>query len=134
MSRKRARDHAFKLIFEIPFHGMNVEQRLELYLSQMEPKPSDSDWAYIQTVVTTCFSQLKSIDEKLQGTLTNWSLERLPKVSVSILRLALCELQCFDDIPYQVTINEAVELAKTYGDDDAPGFINGILANFVEQP
>lgn len=134
MSRKRARDHAFKLIFEIPFHGMNVEERLDLYLSQMESQPSESDWKYIQTVVTTCFSKLDDIDEKLRGTLTNWSLERLPKVSVSILRLAMCELQYCDDIPYQVTINEAVELAKTYGDDDAPGFINGVLANFVEQP
>lgn len=134
MSRKRARDHAFKLIFEIPFHGMEVEQRLALYYAQMEEKPSEQDWAYIQTVVTTCFTELDAIDGKLQGTLKNWTLSRLPKVTVSILRLAMCEMQCCDDIPYQVAINEAVELAKTYGDDDAPGFINGVLANFAQQP
>ncbi len=134
MSRKQARDHAFKLIFEIPFHGMTVQERLDLYYAQMEDRPSARDWDYIQTVVSTCFSNLDNIDKKLQGTLKNWTIERLPKVSAAILRLALCELECCDDIPYQVTINEAVELAKTYGDDDTPAFVNGVLANFVQQP
>ncbi len=134
MSRKKARDHAFKLIFEIPFYGMSVEERLELYYAQMEDKPSERDWDYIQTVVGACFSHLDEMDKKLQGTLKNWTLERLPKVSVAILRLALCELEQCSDIPYQVTINEAVELAKTYGDEDTPAFINGVLANFVQQP
>lgn len=59
----------------------------------------------------------------------DWTMERISKVNLSILRLAMCEILFMEDIPFQVSINEAVELAKKFGDDDSPSFINGVLAS-----
>lgn len=133
MSRKTARESAFKVIFEVPFHssetpadiinfGINYEE-YKLILQ--------SDIDYFVNVTTTCFENINSIDDKISSLLKGWTIERISKVNLSILRLAICEILFINDIPYQVSINEAVELAKKYGDDDAPAFINGVLASAV---
>lgn len=134
MSRKAARECAFKLIYEIPFHPNDtVESRIELFGETAEyGKLTENDVAYFNQTVINCFNNIEAIDEKISRSLVDWSLPRISKVNLSILRLSLSEMKFGGDIPYQISINEAVELAKKYGDDDAPSFVNGVLADVIK--
>lgn len=127
MSRREARDTAFKLVFEIPFHGFDYKDRIDFFIDHLETTLSESEKDYVRNAVSICFENLDSIDALIVPLLKNWTISRLPKVSLSILRLAVTEIKYIDEIPYQVSINEAIELAKQYGDDEAPAFINGVL-------
>lgn len=133
MSRREARDTAFKLVFEIPFHGCNYKDRIDFFIDNLEVELSDIDKEYVKKVVEVCFENLSEIDDKITPLLKKWTLIRIPKVSLSALRLAVAEMMYFDDIPFQVSINEAIELAKQYGDDDAPAFVNGVLDKISKQ-
>ncbi|MBE7054144.1 MAG: transcription antitermination factor NusB [Ruminococcaceae bacterium] len=133
MSRKKARDCAFKLIFEIPFHENEYETRLNYYANTYdEDDLNKKDIEYINFTVKKCFENVENIDAKIQKNLRGWTVSRLAKTTVAILRLAICEIEFCDDVPFQVAINEAVELAKIYGNDEDPSFINGVLANIVK--
>ena len=133
MSRKSAREAAFKTIFEIPFHSVETPADIINFRKQCEEYKlnNDSDTEYFVNTITTCFENIDSIDDKISSLLKDWSINRISKVDLSILRLALCEIMYIEDIPYQVSINEAVELAKKFGDDDTPAFVNGVLASAV---
>lgn len=127
MSRREARDTAFKLVFEIPFHGCNYKEKIDFFIENLDTELTESEKKYVHSAVELCFENLEIIDDKITPLLKNWTISRLPKVSLSILRLAITEICYLDDIPYQVAINEAIELAKQYGDDQAPAFVNGVL-------
>ncbi len=133
MSRKSAREAAFKAIFEIPFHsGETPEEIIDFCIvNQKEDLNSDSDKMYFKAVTSKCFENLEQIDEKISSHLKDWTIERISKINLSILRLAFCEIIYMEDIPYQVSINEAVEVAKKFGDDDSPSFVNAVLASAV---
>lgn len=132
MSRRAAREFAFKTIFEIPFHDICDAGDIALYNKNCNDGFSNkSDRDYYDKAVNMCFENIDDIDNKISEHLSGWKIERLSKVNLSILRLALCEILYFDDIPYQVSINEAVEMAKKYGEDGAPNFINGVLASII---
>lgn len=132
MSRKKARECAFKLVFEIPFHENEYGKRLKFYCEEYtDAELTKKDYEYINLVVPKCFENLEFIDAKIQKSLKGWTINRLPKTTTALLRLAVSEIEYADDIPYQVAINEAVELAKIYGGDDAPSFINGVLASII---
>ncbi len=133
MSRKTARESAFKAIFEIPFHTIETPADvINFGVSYDEYKLNDKkDVDYFKNVTTTCFENISIIDEKISSSLKNWTIDRISKVNLSILRLAVCEITYIEDIPFQVSINEAVELAKKFSDDDAPSFVNGVLASFI---
>lgn len=133
MSRKAARDSAFKLIYQIPFHGDNdVSLTMDNFTQTDEySKLTESDMTYVNKCVDGCFDNLSHIDGMVEGSLKNWKIDRLSKVNLAILRLSLSEME-YADVPFQVSINEAVELAKKYSDDDAPAFVNGVLADIIK--
>ncbi len=133
MSRKSARETAFKTIFEIPFHVNNEPFEIINFNVEYNSKGinNETDVNYFKDVTTRCYNNIEAIDNKISDNLKGWSMDRISKVNLSILRLALCEILYIEDIPYQVSINEAVELAKKYGDDDSPAFINGVLASAI---
>ena len=133
MSRRDARDTAFKLIFEIPFHGCNYKDRIDFFIENLDVALDDGDKTYVKDIVEFCFENLSEIDKKIEPLLNKWTISRIPKVSISVLRLAVTEMVYFEDIPYQVSINEAIELSKKYGDDDTPAFINGVLDKIAKQ-
>jgi len=135
MSRKNARESAFKTIYEIPFHTDETPADIINFSSKSEEYKLNvkSDVDYFTNVTTLCFENLDSIDTKISVSLKGWTIDRISKVDLSILRLAICEIDYIDDIPYQVSINEAIELAKKFSDDDAPAFINGVLAASVSK-
>ena len=79
------------------------------------------------------YDNVEMLDEKITACLKGWTLQRIPKVSLAILRLGVCEILFFDDVPDGVCANEAVELAKIYSTDKSPSYINGILATIISK-
>ena len=86
---------------------------------------------YIKGKCSAIFEKLDELDAAVNEVSTGWKTSRMGKVDLSIIRLALYEIKYEEDIPLKVSINEAVELAKKYGTDDSPSFVNGILAKFA---
>lgn len=131
MSRKSAREAAFKTIFEIPFHVEQTPGEIIAFAADYSTEDlcGEKDKSYFKSVTGLCYDNIDEIDAVISGHLkSDWTLERISRVNLAILRLAVCEIKFMEDIPYQVSINEAVEIAKKFGDDDSPGFINGVLA------
>lgn len=126
MARSSAREAAMQLIFEHIFGGDGDENTLG---AMIEYTPNAKDDAYITRITQGVYENQEDIDSKIGDFLQGWTLERLARVDLSILRLAVYELLYCDDIPGAVTINEAVELARKFSTPEAGGFINGVLGN-----
>ena len=128
MSRKKARETAFKLVFQCEINKDNVLDQLKQHYSENAIDKKSKE--YISHVVLGVHSNKKEIDLELTKFLAKkWTINRLSKVDLAILRLAYYEIKNIEDVPKGVAINEAIELAKMYSDDQASKFINGILAN-----
>lgn len=131
MSRKKARDNAFKCVYELEFgRDENIEKILNNCYEENNNKPEEKE--YIEIVLKGVKEHLEEIDNIILSKLKNWSLDRIAKIDLAILRLAIYEIKYMDDIPVKVTANEAVELAKTYGNNDSKSFINGVIAKIIE--
>ncbi len=126
MSRRSSRASALRLIFEIPFREDETpEQILEIYKASGENCDE-----YAETLFLGVTAKLAELDEAISEHLQSWTFDRLSKINVGILRLSSYEI-LFGDIPASIAINEAVELAKKYGDDKSPAFINGVLGKLA---
>ena len=99
--------------------------------SEEEYEITAEDDKYIEEVTVGVKEKEQELDEKIRGHLKGWTMERLNKVDVAILRLAIYEILYREDIPYKVSVNEAVELAKVFSEDSSPSFINGVLAEII---
>jgi N utilization substance protein B len=118
LSRRAARERILKLLFQRDFRSISLTELLE-------EQPTDNP--YVREVIGGLEEKLPEIDRIIAQRAEGWRLERLHSVDRNILRLAVYELCYREDIPPQVAINEAVELAKKYGGEHSPAFINGIL-------
>ena len=131
MSRRELREQIFKMLFRIEFHeGMEMEEQMRLFLEE-EEEISKEDSEYIRNKYENIVEHLEEIDASINEKAKVWKTSRMAKVELSLIRLAVYEIQYDEDIPAGVAINEAVELAKKYGADSSPAFINGVLAKFV---
>ncbi len=131
MGRKKARDNAFKCIYQLEFmDDKNVEKLLEYCYD--ENQNTDNEKEYIQKVVNGVVENLSIIDDNILKNLKNWTINRIAKIDIAILRLAIYEILYLEDIPAKVSVNEAVELAKEYGGTDSKSFVNGLLAKIIE--
>lgn len=136
MTRRNARELVMQMLYEYTFHQPEDADRLlnekinELKLK--EDGNNKSMLKFIEDEYYGVLSNLEAIDELIQQSAKNWSIERIAKVDMGILRLAAYELKWQTDIPRKVVINEALEIAKLYSTDKSPRFINGILGNIVE--
>lgn len=130
MSRKKARDNAFKCVYETEFLG---KEDLEHILSMCydENANSEEEKEYIENILKGVIENLDEIDKIILSKLKNWSISRIAKIDLAILRLAIYEIKYVDSIPEKVSINEAVELAKMYGNNDSKSFVNGVLAKVI---
>lgn len=133
MNRSAMRENAFKLIYSLEIQDKeNIQDLIELYF---ESNGIDNQEAreYIQDAVLGIEKYEECIIELIQKNLkADWKIERISKIDLSILKLAIYEIK-YKDIPFKVCINEAVELAKKYGEDSSKNFVNGILASIVKQ-
>ena len=127
MTRHELRERIFQTIFQFPFYEGDVPE-MELVADE---KISEKDREYIDTKVAAIKENLAEIDKKLDKHSNKWKIRRLGKSELAILRLAIYEIDYDDDIPEKVAINEAVELAKSYCDDNSAGFINGVLSGII---
>ncbi len=133
MNRTLIRENAFKLIYSLEIQkAENIEDQIQLYIESNEIQNEDAK-KYIKEVTQGIEKEHETIKELIQKNLkSNWKIERISKVDLSILKLAIYEIK-YTDIPYKVAINEAVELAKKYGEDNSKTFVNGILASIVKE-
>lgn len=130
MSRRNAREIAFKLIFEYMFSEKINNEALEEYISNETDMDSD-DTSYIKEVyfgVSSHFDELKS---KIASSAEGYAIDRIYKVDLAVLMLAIYEISYVEAIPFKVSINEAITLAKKYSTEKSAKFINGVLAKFV---
>lgn len=125
MSRKLAREMAVCFLFQVEFQKENIKEQVENFLDSYGEANYDKD--YFLEVINGVMNSLKEIDELIEAKSKDWVIERIAKMDLPILRVAIYEMKHRDDIPVGVSINEAVELAKKYGSDDSAKFINGLL-------
>lgn len=128
MKRKQAREEAFILIFEKVFNNDSVEEILELANEVRDLEADD----YIKTVFKGVYENLEALDDIISQNAIGWSIGRISKTALCVLRLALFEIKFMDDIPVSVSINEAVELCKKYATKDDASFVNGILSTVAK--
>jgi N utilization substance protein B len=149
MSRRDARRHAFHLIFQLPFYQKVTEEVMaeakanyydflsdrdveKLFAQELE-RPRGRDAYYIERTVWRVFERQGELDQIIEKFLREWTIDRINKVDLALMRLAVYEMLCEEDVPLGVAINEAVELSKEYGSDESPAFINGVLGNISRQ-
>lgn len=131
MNRRELREQIFKMLFRIEFHEeAALEEQFSLSLEETE-KATKENQNYMESKCEDVLAKLKEIDESINEAVHGWKTSRMGKVDLTLIRLAVYEIKYEDDIPVGVAINEAVELAKKYGTDDSPSFINGVLAKIA---
>lgn len=134
MSRKIARELSFKVIFSFNFQNENEE--IESLINNLENETNDitnEDKEYIREIISGIIQNKEKLDDIIKKYLKEWTMDRISKTDLAILRLAVYEILYRDDIPYKVSVNEAVELAKLFSDDSSPSFINGVLAGVINE-
>ncbi len=131
MNRKLAREMAVCFLFQIEFQRENIKEQVEDFLESYGEVKYDKD--YFLEVINGVMNSLKEIDEVIEtNAKDDWTLDRISKTDLPILRVAIFEIKHREDIPVGVSINEAVELAKKFGNDHSAKFINGLLGKVVE--
>jgi N utilization substance protein B len=142
MSRRLARESAIQFLYSTDFNkNENLEEMLEVFFSIKEEQNEDklqepmkeSDTRFAEEIIKGTIEKLQDIDQLIQDNTTGWTKERIAKVDLAILRLALYEILFREDIPDSVAINEAIELAKKYSTDESGGFVNGVLGKIVRE-
>ena len=131
MSRRELREQIFKLLFRVEFNSLEDMPEQERLFFEDEDAARDQDAGYISDKYHKIQQKLPEIDRQLNERTEGWDTTRMSKVDLTILRLAVYEINYDDSVPTGVAINEAVELAKKFGQDASSGFVNGILAKFA---
>ena len=128
MTRKQAREEAFILIFEKEFNDNSIEDILETAAEARDLVPDD----YINRVFKGVFDSLGELDSLISESSVGWSITRISKTALCIMRLAIFEMKYIEEIPVSVSINEAVELCKKYATENDASFVNGILSTVAK--
>lgn len=141
MSRALAREDAFKLVFEMKISDISAEDALNYLYKTVEK--SNEMWAqefvsaasrkYIEGVVKGICEKEEEINAIIEGKLKDWTIQRISKVNLALLQLSIYEIKYMDDIPYKVSANEAIKLAKEYGGNESGAFINGVLGAVINE-
>ncbi len=130
MGRKNARESSMQLLFQMEVMEDFSLENLNIFLNNNDYDESEEE--YIKKTIETVLENKEGIDQAIDDNLKNWSLDRLANVDLAILRIAAYEILYRDDIPKEVSINEAVEIAKKFSAEDSSKFINGILGGLVK--
>lgn len=147
MSRRELREHIFRILFRKEFFASpaEFEEQVNLYLDDLAKmgipedeeddgkalSPTTEEVKYIVEKAGQVYLNVTELDEKINLAAQGWKTRRMSRVDLTIIRLALYEILFDDQVPEKVAINEAVELAKKYGGDESPAFINGVLARLL---
>lgn len=126
MGRRAAREKALQALFQVDVGKTDAEMAYEHVLSN---QLDENDRKFLHTLFFGTVEHLNEIDELISKHLENWTIDRLANVDRNLLRIAVYEMNYIDDVPYIVSINEAIEIAKRFGDEKSSKFINGVLSN-----
>ena len=130
MTRRGLREQVFKMLFRVEFH--NVEDMPEqMNMFEEVEECSEKDKEYISNKFHNIVEKIDEIDAAINEVSEGWKTRRMGKVDLTVIRLAVYEIMYDEEIPTGVAINEAVELAKKFGQDESAGFVNGVLAKFA---
>lgn len=133
MTRRVLREHIAQMLFGVEFHEKDdIEEQAQGYIEGLE-ECTDKDAEYMLTKLKKIVDVIDDIDKVIEETSVGWQLNRMNKLDLTVLRLAVYEIQYDEDIPNKVAINEAIELAKKFGGESSPSFVNGILAKIVKE-
>ena len=131
MTRREMRELVFKMLFRVEFYNQE-EMSEQIALCEDDACSwKEKDKTYIFEKVEKISEKLEEIDAKINEVSEGWKTGRMGKVDLTLIRLAVYEMLYEEDVPAKVAINEAVELAKQYGTDNSPSFVNGVLAKLV---
>ena len=131
MTRRQLRENVFKMLFRVEFHDdKELPEQLILFEDELEPI-SEDEKIYMTNKYKDIYAHIEELDAAINEVYKGWKTIRMGKVDLTLIRLAVYEIRFEEEIPVKVSINEAVELAKKYGTDDSPAFVNGILAKFA---
>ena len=126
------REYAFMLLYELEIQKKFDEENLEIFLENNNIEDNNAK-KYITKIVKGIKEHETKIEETISSKLKpEWKLDRISKINIALLKLSIYEI-IYTDVPYKVAINEAIELAKTYGEENSANFINGVLANVVKE-
>ncbi len=134
MTRRESREVAITLLFERSFdYERTAEEIIASAIEEREVKISE----FAKELFIRADENLGDINEKIERCADNWRIDRIDRVSLTVLRIAACEIDYFPEIPIEITVNEALELARHFGEEDSVGFINGVLGKYakgIEKP
>lgn len=132
MNRSEGREETFKLLYSTIIQNDASNEQIELYIENSNITGEETK-QYMMDIINGTKQNEEEINKLIESNLKeNWSLDRIPKINIALLRLAIYEI-IYKKLPYKVVINEVVELAKKYGEDNSQMFINGILASIVKE-
>lgn len=129
MGRKQAREGTMQILFQMESTGDFSDDALNVFLNNF--KYDEMEKKYIYDAISSIKNNLYTIDNHIKDNLEGWSIYRLAKIDLAALRIAIYEILYRDDIPVEVSINEAIEIVKKYSNMDSFRFINGVLGGFV---
>lgn len=133
MSRKAARELVMKMIFQMDLSNSTSQEIITMIEEENEIKDLEEQKEYIFDCIKGVETNKSKIDEYIEKYSKGWKINRIAKVDLAIMRLAIYEMLNREDVPNAVAIDEAIELAKRYGGDNSPAFINGILGNIIKE-
>jgi len=132
MDRTAKREIVFKLLYSLEIQKTSNKEEIKLFIEN-NGILQDEDKKYIEEMADGIINNTEEISKDISNNLKkDWSINRISKIDLALLKLAIYEIK-YKRIPFKVAINEAVELAKKYGEDQSPSFINGVLANVVKK-
>lgn len=129
MKRRQIRELAFQLIYQIDVGKNQLNYTLQ---ERLKEETNEGAKAFCEELVKGTFAKLEEIDEIIQKNAVDWKVERMSSVDRNLLRLAVFEMLYYDNTPPKVALNEAIELAKIFGSEESPKFINGILGKIIK--
>ena len=130
MSRRKGRSVAVQILYQLEMNGQDLEQNLPVFWEHHACDDAAREFA--ERIVRGVWQNREAIDAIIVDTTQNWSHERIAPIDRNILRAAIYEIRYCEDIPYKVTLNEAIELGKKFGCDKSGAFINGVLDSVAE--
>lgn len=132
MNISKMREYAFMLIYELEIQKEFSEESIDIFIASNDIEDKNAR-KYIRKVVRGIKTNEQELETKISEKLKPaWQIQRVSKINIALLKLAIYEM-LYADVPYKVAINEVIELAKKYGDDNSASFINGVLANVVKE-
>lgn len=130
MSRRESREYGLKFLFQMEFHDNDLEILKERFLEEANLKSNEIE--YFNNIVYGVYNKRKELDDVYSAFLKNWNLNRIARIDQTILRIATFEIIHVPDVPFNVSVSEAVVLAKKYSTEESRAFINGVLKNLEQ--